>query len=92
VHFPPWHTIYWWFRRFMRLFLFRTIHDVVLMIDRERARRQTEPSAAIMDSQTVKAPASGGTRGFDGTKKFVGRKRHIAVGTDVRSERPTGMA
>jgi putative transposase len=37
VHFPPWQTVYWWFRRFVRLLLFRTIHDVVLMIDRERA-------------------------------------------------------
>src|SRR6202049_710168 len=34
VHFPPWQTVYWWFRRFVRLLLFRTIHDVVLMIDR----------------------------------------------------------
>jgi putative transposase len=37
-----------------------------------------------MDSQTVKAPAAGGTRGFDGAKKVVGRKRHIAVDTDGR--------
>ena len=34
--FPPWQTVYWWFRRFVRLLLFRTIHDVALMIDRER--------------------------------------------------------
>jgi len=27
VNFPPWQTVYWWFRRFVRLFLFRTIHD-----------------------------------------------------------------
>jgi transposase len=32
--FPPWQTVYWWFRRFVRLLLFRTIHDVALMIDR----------------------------------------------------------
>jgi transposase len=55
--FPPWQTVYWWFRRFVRLLLFRTIHDVVLMIDRERAGR-TQPSAAILDSQSVKAPAA----------------------------------
>jgi putative transposase len=82
VHFPPWQTVYWWFRRFVRLLLFRTIHDVVLMIDRERAGRPAEPSAAILGSQTVKAPA--GTRGFDGAKKVVGRERHIAVDTDGR--------
>jgi transposase len=83
AHFPPWQTVYWWFRRFVRLLLFRTIHDVALMIDRERAGR-AEPSAAILDSQTVKAPAAGGSRGFDGAKKIVGRKRHIAVDTDGR--------
>ena len=83
VHFPPWQTVYWWFRRFVRLLLFRTIHDLVLMIDRLRAGR-AEPSAAILDSQTVKAPAAGGSRGFDGAKKLVGRKRHIAVDADGR--------
>ncbi len=83
AHFPPWQTVYWWFRRFARLFLFRMIHDVALMIDRERAGR-SEPSAAILDSQTIKAPAAGGSRGYDGAKKTVGRKRHIAVDTDGR--------
>lgn len=40
VHFGPWQTIYWWFRRFVRRLLFRTIHDVALMLDRERAGRE----------------------------------------------------
>jgi putative transposase len=56
VHFPPWQTVYWWFRRFVRLLLFRTIHDVVLMIDRERAGREASPTAGVIDSQTIKAP------------------------------------
>jgi putative transposase len=84
IHFPPWQTVYWWFRCFVRQLLFRTIHDVVLMIDRERVGRTEQPTAAVLDSQSVKAPASGGTRGFDGAKKIVGRKRHIAVDTDGR--------
>jgi transposase len=45
VHFPPWQTVYWWFRRFVRLLLFRTIQDVVLMIDRARSERAAQPSA-----------------------------------------------
>lgn len=49
--FPPWQTVYWWFRRLMRRFLFRTLHDVVLMLDRERAGRQVCPSASVIDSQ-----------------------------------------
>ena len=36
-NFPPWQTVYWWFRRFVRQLLFRTIHDVALMIDPERS-------------------------------------------------------
>jgi putative transposase len=84
VHFPPWQTVYWWFRRLTRRLLFRTIHDIVLMIDRARSGRDPEPTAAVIDSQSVKAPAAQGTRGFDGAKKIVGRKRHIAVDTDGR--------
>jgi putative transposase len=53
------------------------------MIDCARVGR-AEPTAAILDSQTIKAPAPGGSRGFDGAKKVVGRKRHIAVDTDGR--------
>ena len=54
--FPPWQTVYWWFRRFVRLFLFRTIHDVALMIDRERSGRAASPTAGVIDSQSIKAP------------------------------------
>jgi transposase len=81
--FPPWQTVYWWFRRFVRLLLFRTIHDVALMIDRERSGREASPTAGILDSQSVKAP-SARERGFDAGKKVVGRKRHVAVDTDGR--------
>ena len=83
VHFPPWQTVYWWFLRFVRLLLFRTIHDVALTVDRTRAGR-VKPAAAILDGRTIKAPAPGGTRGFDGAKKIVERNRHVAVDTDCR--------
>jgi len=43
--FPPWQTVYWWFRRFVRLMLFRTIHDIALMLDRERVGREASPAA-----------------------------------------------
>ena len=43
--FPPWQTVYWWFRRFVRRLLFRTLHDVALMLDRERAGREAQPTA-----------------------------------------------
>jgi transposase len=81
--FPPWQTVYWWFRRFMRQLLFHTIHDIALMADRERAGREASPTAGIIDSQSIKAP-SATERGYDAGKKIVGRKRHIAVDTDGR--------
>src|SRR5215472_7227520 len=56
--FPPWQTVYWWFRRFVRLLLFRTIHDVALMMDRERVGREASPSAGVIDSQSVTAPSA----------------------------------
>ena len=83
INFSPWQTVYWWLRRFVRLLLFRTIHDIALMMDRERAGREASPSAGVIDSQTIKAPAAR-ERGYDANKKIVGRKRHIAVDTDGR--------
>ena len=84
IHFPPWETVYWWFRRLARRFLFKTIHDVALMLDRERVGREMQPSAGVVDSQSVKSPAPGAVRGFDAGKKVTGRKRHVVVDTDGR--------
>ena len=81
--FPPWQTVYWWFRRLLRRLLFRTIHDLALMLDREIEGRAVSPTAAILDSQSVKAPTAA-QRGYDAGKKITGRKRHIAVDTDGR--------
>src|SRR5246127_143608 len=81
--FPPWQTVYWWFRRFVRRLMFQTIHDVALMLDRERVGREATPPGGVIDSQSVKAPEAK-TRGYDAGKKIVGRKRHIAVDTDGR--------
>ena len=52
IHFGPWRTVYWWFRGFVRRLLFRTPHEVALMLDRERAGREASPSAGVIDSQS----------------------------------------
>ncbi len=84
TNFGPWQTVYWWFRRFVRRLLFRTLHDVALMLDRERADRQASPSGGVIDSQSIKAPAALGGGGYDAAKKIKGRKRHVVVDTDGR--------
>jgi transposase len=84
IHFGHWRTVYGWFRELARRLLFQTIHDVELMLDRERAGREASPSAGVIDSQTIKAPAAPGGGGYDAAKKTKGRKRHIAVDTDGR--------
>ena len=84
IHFGPWQTVYGWFRELARRFLFQSIHDLALMLDREQAGREASPSAGVIDSQSVKATAPNAQRGYDAGKKIVGRKRHIAVDTDGR--------
>lgn len=64
--------------------MFERINHALVMADRERAGREANPSAAIIDSQSVKTTEAGGPRGYDAGKKIRGRKRHALVDTDGR--------
>ena len=83
--FPPWSTAYRWFARFHDDGTWERINHHLVMLDRERAGREVSPTAAVIDSQSVKTTESGGIRGYDGGKKIKGRKRHAMVDTDGRA-------
>lgn len=54
--FPPWQTVYRWFAAFRDTGLFERINHALVMMDRQGAGREASPSAAIIDSQSVKRP------------------------------------
>jgi len=81
--FPPWDRVYAFFRRWRDHALVQELHDRLRAQVRTREGRDTEPTAAVIDSQSVKADAVVGSdsRGFDGGKLINGRKRHVVVDT-----------
>jgi transposase len=79
--FPPWQTVYGYFATWRDDGTLARLHDALRARARAAARRDSQPTAAVINSQSVRAAdtAPRATRGWDNAKKVNGRKRHIAV-------------
>lgn len=78
---PPWRIVYHYFRTWRQDGTWERLHEALRRVVRQAAGRDPEPSAAILDSQSVKVTEQGAPRGDDGGKQVNGRKRHLVVDT-----------
>jgi transposase len=79
--FPPYSTVQRYFYDWRDSGRLQTMRFMLAMETRELEGRDAQPTAGVIDSQSVKTTESGGIRGYDAGKKINGRKRHIVVDT-----------
>ena len=80
--YPYWQIVYYYFRTWTKLGIISDINTELVKLERLRQQRLVNPSANLIDSQSVKiAPFIPDDKGIDGAKKINGRKRHIITDT-----------
>ena len=77
--FPPWKSVYYYFRKWSLSGLWKLLNTALVSIARLCAGKEDSPSLVSMDAQSQSAEPGVEGRGLDGGKKVNGRKRHIAV-------------
>lgn len=79
LDFPPWQTVYRYFRDWSKDGTVREIQQYLYEFARIVDGRDPSPTVICVDAQSVKTGKAGGDRGFDGGKRVKGRKRHIVT-------------
>jgi|SRR5215212_5552795 len=79
--FPKWQTVYYYFRKWRESECFIALNHKLRRKLRLASGKRSNPSAAIIDSQSVKTDEQAASKGYDAGKKVKGRKRHILVDT-----------
>ena len=81
--FPPWATVYGYFAKWQQDRVFEQLTGLLRRLVREAEGRDAEPSACVLDSQTVKTSANVhlADQGTDAGKRIIGRKRHLGCDT-----------
>jgi transposase len=77
--FPPWRTVYGWFRRWLEAGLLDAVLRDIARLRRRAVGRRPAPRLGIIDTQAVKCIAVRGPRGYDAGKRVWGRKRVALV-------------